>query len=530
MRIPRFLQRDEFRFGASSGVLLALASPPSVLGFLAYVGLVPLLFFLFSPQRWRSREKIHLRTLVLSFGVARHLLQLHWLVLLGDASPLTFKWALPGMLALLVLYATIPDAIVLWVATKIRERSGLQAIWWFPALWVLAEWLRGAGEMGFPWLGLAATQLRYLPMLQITGLLGELGLTLLVVWVNVLVTLTLFGLRGDFPSLGRAILNRWWAPVALLILMVTTLSYGLHTMAGLRADQRDGASLAVGLVQADVDLRDKWDPAKRDSTFVPYTRLTRRVAEEGARLVVWAETALPMDLPRQPEYLSRVRSLVRSEQVGLYAGFVERAVGEGGQLDSFNSSFYMQDDGVIAARYRKMHLLPFGERMPFQDLVPGLGSVDFGQAEWEPGAEHTIFEVDGHRFAGLICFESIFSRLGRRPVQSGAGMLVNITNDGWFGRTVLPHQHAWLSVLRATENRVPLIRVANNGVSFAVAPTGEILRSTGLFERDAFVVEVTPNPGGSFYTRHGNLTLWILLAVGCLFLLLVELVARRPGR
>ena len=109
-------------------------------------------------------------------------------------------------------------------------------------------------------------------------------------------------------------------------------------------------------------------------------------------------------------------------------------------------------------------------------------------------------------------------------------MLVNVTNDGWFGDTVLPHQHAWLSVLRATENRVPLIRVANNGVSFAAAPSGRILQRAGLFERDAFVVAVTPNPGGSFYTRHGNLTLWVLLLAGCSFLLLVELVARRDGR
>jgi apolipoprotein N-acyltransferase len=274
-------------------------------------------------------------------------------------------------------------------------------------------------------------------------------------------------------------------------------------------------------VQANVDLRDKWDPAKRDSTFVPYTAMTTAAAREGARLVIWPETALPMDLPRRPEHLGLVRDLVRESGIFLYAGFVERQVREDGRLDSFNSTFLMADDGVFIDYYRKMHLLPFGERMPFQGIMPWLGRLDFGQAEWTPGPRHTVFEVDGNRFASLICFESIFSRLGRRGVQKGAGFLVNVTNDGWFGDTLLPYQHTWLAVLRASENRVPLIRVANNGLSFYVLPSGRMVESTSLFERERFLVDVTPRPGGSFYTRYGDGTLALLIAVGALFLLVI---------
>jgi apolipoprotein N-acyltransferase len=187
----------------------------------------------------------------------------------------------------------------------------------------------------------------------------------------------------------------------------------------------------------------------------------------------------------------------------------------------------MDDAGLIRARYRKLHLLPFGERIPFQKALPFLGKLDFGQAEWTPGPEQTIFEVDGHRFANLICFESIFSGLSRSAVMRGAGFLVNMTNDGWFGDTLLPHQHSWMAVMRAAENRVPLLRCANNGLSFLVLPSGRVTEMTRLFERSSFVGTIQPRPGGSFYTRHGDGAVFLLIAAGFVFVLLA---GRRPRR
>lgn len=528
-----WIRWPEVRAGVASGVLFALAVPPSPLGFLGWIALVPLLHLLFAPARIQMGERVRLRPLVLSFGLTQHLLKLHWLMLLGEASPLTFKWAMPLLWLLLGFYALLPDLLVLWSLVRLRRRFGAQAIWWVPGIWVLAEWLRGFGEMGFPWLGLGSTQTRFLEVIQIAGLVGELGVSLLVAWVNVLIVVGIFAWRQQFPGLGRAVLGRWWAPAALLLLMGTTLAYGSGVIRSLEAEsarQRDeGRSLKVGAVQANVDLRDKWNRARRDSTFVPYTRGTIAVADSGARLVVWAETAITFDLTMGSPYGTQVRDLARREQVYVYAGFVEKQVDEAGRLQAYNSSLLLGDEGEILGRYRKMHLLPFGERMPFQGLVPALGRLDFGQAEWTPGPEQTLFDVDGHRFAGMICFESIFSRLGRSAVRRGAGFLVNITNDGWFGDTVLPHQHAWMAVMRSVENRVPLVRVANNGVSFSVRPTGRIDHFTGLFERGHFVADVTPRRGGSFYTRHGDLTLFALLGAGFALLLLIARTAVRDG-
>lgn len=528
MRLPGFLHTAEFRAGVASAILLAAASPPSPLGPLGLVCLVPMLVVLFSPARIREGSPLRVRTLAFSFGLTLHLLRTHWLVLLGEASPLTFKWALPFMLVLLAMYLTVGDWIFVWVSARLRRRQGAQAIWWVPGLWVGMEWARGLGDMGFPWLGLGTTQLGTLPFLQLAGVMGELGVSLFVVWVNVLVTVVWQSWRGEFPGLGRATLSRLWAPAGLALLLVATWSYGVATMRSLQP-RPDDPGLTVGVVQANVDLADKWDRAKRDSTFVPYTRLTRQVVDEGARLVIWAETAVPvsLDLPGAEPYVEYLRDLARSRQAYLYFGYPEHVVGDGDLLDSYNSSILMDDAGLIRDRYRKMQLLAFGERMPFQDVLPLLGRLDFGQAEWQPGPEHTVFDVDGHRFAAMICYESIFSRLARRGVERGAGFLVNITNDGWFGDTILPHQHTKMAVMRAAENRVPLLRCANNGISLAVAPTGQIVETTGLFTREAFTATIHPRPGGSFYTRHGDATVFLLLAAGGVFLLVVGWTTRR---
>jgi apolipoprotein N-acyltransferase len=521
-----FWTTPEFLAGLCSGTLYAVAVPPSPLGFLGNVALVPLLLVLFHPRRLREAQPLRLRVLILSFGLTRHLLMLHWLVLLSDAASMKFRWILlPAALVLLALYLTLWDGLGLWVCARLRRRYQAQAIWWFPVVWVVVEWARGAGELGFPWLRLAMTQLDYVPMIQLAGALGELGVSWMVAVVNVLVAVSWLALRREFPALGGAVLFRAWAPVALVLVLGGTWLYGTVTATDLEDTSGRGEGLRVGIIQGDVDLADKFDPARRDSTFIPYIQLSEEAARDGARLVVWPETAIPMDITAAPRYLVRVRGLVSRSEIFLLSGFPERQVGEEGRLLRHNSSLLMDDAGVIRARYRKMHLLPFGERMPFQGFFPLLGRLDFGQAEWDPGRERTIFEVDGQRFANLICFESIFSGPSRDAVGRGAEFLVNMSNDGWFGNTLGPYQHGLMAAMRSAENRVPTVRCANNGICFFVLPSGRVVDQTRLFERTAVVRTIYPNSGGSPYTRWGDLPLGVLLALSAA---LLAFVGRRP--
>lgn len=521
------LASEEVRAGCLSGALVALSKPPLPLGAFAWVALVPLLVVLFSSRRQREGDPLRWRWLALSFGITCHLLELHWLVLLGDASPLQPRWILPFLLILLTLYTTFTDFVVIGVLARIRSRHGNRAIWWLPAVWVLGEWSRQFGDLGFPWLGLGTSQLKMLPILQLAGVFGELGVSLFVLWVNLLAALIWMRTRGEFPRIGPTVLARMWAPATLLLLFVSVLVYGTGVVRNLDAPVPEEDQLVVGVVQANVDLYDKWDPAKRDSTFVPYTLGTEAVAAQGARLAVWAETALTYHLPSRRAEYERLARLSRETGAYILSGYVERQIDDEGRLESSNSVLLLGPDGLLHGNYRKMHLLSFGESMPFQSVIPALGRIDMGQAEWTPGTEQTLFDVDGHRFAVMICFESIFPRFGRRAVANGASFLVNVTNDGWFGDTIVPLQHGWMAAMRAAENRVPLVRVANNGVSFVADPTGRVHQMTGLFTREHYARAVTPRPEGSFYSRYGEAPLFALLASGSIFLLLV---GRREDR
>ncbi|MFH0778685.1 MAG: apolipoprotein N-acyltransferase, partial [Candidatus Eisenbacteria bacterium] len=162
----------------------------------------------------------------------------------------------------------------------------------------------------------------------------------------------------------------------------------------------------------------------------------------------------------------------------------------------------------------KIHLVPFGERIPYDDVFPILRSVDFGEADFERGKEFTVFDVGGKKFGVLVCFESIFPELVRSFTREGADFMVNITNDEWFGRSAAPYQHAYMAVFRAVENRVSVARCANTGVSMLIDPWGRVTLEGGLFTREALVGTIGIVPGGTFFTRHGFLLLWPIVAVG----------------
>jgi apolipoprotein N-acyltransferase len=182
----------------------------------------------------------------------------------------------------------------------------------------------------------------------------------------------------------------------------------------------------------------------------------------------------------------------------------------------YNSAFLILPNEGLAASYAKSHLVPFGERFPYKEKIPFLKEVDFGEGEWTPGADSVIFRTTLADFSCLICFESIFPEISRTQVGQGAKFMVNITNDGWFGRSGAARQHADMSVFRAVEQRRAIARCANSGISMFVMPTGRVISRTGLFEQAILQAEVPLTSGSTFYQRHGDifvLALSLLLAL-----------------
>ena len=224
--------------------------------------------------------------------------------------------------------------------------------------------------------------------------------------------------------------------------------------------------------------------------------------------MVWAETAIPAYVRYDRELMDWVRDLARDQKILIYTGFPDAQREADGTVSKFNSSGLFNRQGMLVDRYAKYHLLPIGEAMPFTRHLPFLAKIDVGQAEWAPGAPPQVInlpdDVGPFPFSGLICFESILGRLARESVRQGSGCLIVLTNDGWFGKTAGPVQHAALARMRSAECGVPLIRCANNGISLVTDERGRVLDSLPLGRAGLVAADLKPGTGGTLFVRLGN--------------------------
>lgn len=497
-----------------AGVMATVAMPPfSGTGWLV----IPALTMLFAVLRHAERPAL----LGWLFGVAHQLTLLHWLFQLGPEAPIASRVLVPVMAGAAILYCSLYYLLFGWLAGRAaRLGVGLLAA---PLLWTLVEMLRTAGELGFPWClsGMAWLQTPLYPLAAVGGeqALGAASAFL----AAALVAAFEQGVARD----GRP------AATALALGLAALAMWGWLGSSG-RGSEGDPQRLPVrtAVIQADVALSDKWAKGRLDSTTVPYTALTEAAVDAGAEFVVWAETSVPAYLLYERRLLDWARGLADSNDVHLFVGFPDANAAPDGGRRKTNASGLFGPDGYLLDRYHKHHLLPFGERVPFQSVLPALGELDFGQAEWHAGDRPHPISVpvapnQGLSFGALICFESIFGSLGRHAVAEGADVLVNITNDGWFGRTAGPVQHAAMARMRAAECGVPVVRCANNGISYVTDPRGRVMQRLELGERGLIVTDLMPGAGDTPYVRGGAVPLAIALGVWTLVVAAMLMRRRR---
>jgi apolipoprotein N-acyltransferase len=239
--------------------------------------------------------------------------------------------------------------------------------------------------------------------------------------------------------------------------------------------------------------------------------------EGNTQLVVWPETATPFYFLAHPDMSMRLIRGVRSMDTPLLFG--SPAYGyEGGELRHYNRAYLLDGRGTVSGYYDKVHLVPFGEYVPWKRMLFFVNTLVEAAGDFASGKQATPLELDPARIGVLICYEGIFPELSRSVVRAGANILVNITNDAWFGRSSAPYQHFSMAVLRTVEQRVPMVRCANTGVSSLIDKRGCIVDTTRLFEETA--VSGTLHLGGeqTVYCRFGDWFAWSCLAVavfGC---------------
>ena len=495
-----------------SGLLLALAfpcHPQHPLEFLfnsswVFVALVPILWQLdgdgFKPAFYRGWLA----------GFLFNLLTLYWVAHTQGGGA-----AVVGATGLLAAYLGLFVGAFAGLQNILVARWGKRSLWAAPFLWTATEYLISLGELGFPWLLLGHSQAAFPSLIQYASWTGVYGVSFWIATVNLLVASTLLD--------GR---RRRMSALALFGALLLPYAHGQLTI-----DDRENAALdtvRVAVVQPNVSRREKWGPAGLQHSFDTLETLTRSAGEGDPDLVVWPETALPCYLGLRPDCDSRLASFV--EEVG--APVLTGASGYDRQRrEPYNSAFYYAPGRSTVQTYSKMHLVPFGERTPFRDSIPFLRDIDWtaltgdlGPAEFARGDSATLFQNLRAPFGVLICFESVFPDLARRSVRAGARLLVNITNDSWFGPTAGPYQHAQLAVLRAIENRVSIARSANTGISMFIDPFGRTHDATEIFTRTFALRDLPVRSGETFYTRNGDLFahLTLLAAIAVVILAVAQ--------
>ncbi len=490
-----------------SGVLLSLSFPKPSLSGLAYVALVPLLFALMRPTRRLPAFVCGMLT-----GLVFYLGTIYWLTLTMENYGGIPRWLSLLILFALSCYLALFHGIFAW-GTARMHRARLPLVIGAPLLWVALEYARAHLLTGFPWALLGYTQYRHPLVLQVSDITGVYGVSFLIVMVQVAFAgvLGVVMRRGD----ARAVLLPAGAAIACL---VVTLAYGAYRLDQIRALE-PSTLLRVGVVQGNIEQEEKWDPIFRDEILAIHTRLSREAAQEAPDLIIWPEASVPFYFLAERAYQSRLLTLIDDLGIALLFGSPDTRIHDGKQ-HFYNSAFLVAPGGELQGRYDKMHLVPFGEYVPLRRALFFVHPIIDWIGDMTPGRDVSVMKAGNGTLGTPICYEIILPHLVRRFVAAGANVVATLTNDDWFGRSAAPYQHFSMAVLRAVENRVPVVRSANTGISGVIVPDGTIVKQTEMFVEDVFVAHLPLLPTQpSFYTRFGDLFAWICAAGAALCLM-----------
>jgi apolipoprotein N-acyltransferase len=455
-----------------SGGGFALAFPEPDLGFLAWVTLVPL----YLAARHRSPRAAF--SLGYVWGIAAYGGVLWWISAFGPA-----VWA--GMVMLVAIFPALAVLTINWVE---RDHDGPWIFLWIAVVWTAAEFLRSQGPLGFPWALLGASQHRTTSLIQVASVTGIYGVTFLVALVNA----TLYVLLTR-----RAVLV---AVCATGLVLVATMLWGERLVR-----QSVPATFVAAAVQPNFPTRPGVGSATVERDLTDLRVLTHDAASRGAALIVWPETASPVDVLGPNGALGTIRSWAQADRVSVIATSLERG--------RTNSAFSVVPSGALTGRYDKVRLVPFAE------------------AGEQPGRAQTLLPTPQARVGVMICFESSFPEIARGAVRQGANLLAVTTNDAWFGGRTAPAQHAALAPFRAVEEGRYLIRAANQGISAIIDPRGRTVVALPLGERGVLTARVAPLDGLTVYGRIGDAFGWgvTLLTVALVLPRALAFVAEEVG-
>lgn len=516
-----------------TAIMLGVSYPPIPTGVLAAFAFIPF-FLLFSSIENYGQA---FRYSYLTFFIL-NILTLYW------AGGFTHAKDLYLMVAGVLLLVAHPLFFLLAIVPFmfIRKQFGFKiAVFLFPWIWVMFEYLHSLSEWAFPWLVLGNTQTYDLYAIQFASVTGVYGISFWLLWLNV-ISFILFSKLAlkEFP-----VASKQTAGYVLILLLLYFLPkvHGYMVLQNAENESPDTTtSIRVALIQPNIDPFEKWtDSAERQ--LIIHQEMTAEAATFNPDLVIWSETAIPFYIlqPHNQKYFHSIKTQSDTSGYALISGFPDveyylenqltptsyKTDRFGNKYNSWNSSLLLQPHTDSVQKYSKIKLVPFAERVPWSDVLSFMNAMywNFGLGGWAIGEDTTVFHFKTRNgtpvsCSNLICYESIYPGFTAEFVRKGAQFLTIITNDSWWGNTSGAYQHKQYAVLRAIENRRWIARCANGGISCIIDSYGRIHQSSGLYTQQILYGSIVPHNDLSFYSRHGD---WF--AESCLFISLFALMA-----
>ena len=500
--------RSGYLLAIVAGLLLALAFPKFGIAGAAWVAPALLLF----AARGKNGADVFRAGYV--GGLVFWLVSLYWLLLMPAVGFPILAWLA------LSAYVALFFGAWLWIISnfKFPISDWLGRVRWTlfgAAAWVALEWLRGWLISGFPWSFLGASQFKLVPLIQIAAVTGVFGISFIVVWLS----LALYAAAEMIVS-NPSKRHVWQAEIILPLTATVLLFVGGMFVANRETPVEK--TLHIVCVQPSVPQTLIWSPTEDEKRFAELLAVSKHALTNGTDLLVWPESGVPMF----DDVYTAVSRFAQSNHVAiLFNG--DDAEFRTDATNFFNSAFLIQPDGKCAGVYHKQKLVIFGEYVPLAHWLPFLKYLTPIEGGWTPGDKPVVFAGENYTAAPLICFEDVFSGTTRAAAAAGPDLLINLTNDGWFGESAEQWQHLANAVFRAVENGVSLVRCSNNGITGWIDAHGrmqQIFRTPAGSEYGAGVITLeiplpAQKPTPTFYQRHGDWFAWVcaVVALGAWF-------------
>ncbi len=467
-----------------SGALTYLSFERFSLFPLAWISLSIPIYILISKKRYPF-------LIGFSWAFSFYTISLYWLVnVMSNYGNLSLFLSIIFFLILVIALSSLFGLIFFSINSVINSFPSLEFIT-PPLFWVSLEYILTFLLTGFPWNLMGYSQIHFIPIIQLSSITGVYGISFLIIFFN--------------SSIAKSLKSRdfkWLIPS--LILFIICLFYGIYLID--KGFKKEG-SLRIAVVQGNTSMDDELfrNANLLEKKFLDYLEMTKKAINQNARLVIWPETSVPI-LFRYDIRKGIIFELSRNTNTFILASFTDWREGK-----FYNSVFLISPSNSISSVYDKIHLVPFGEYVPFKKIFGFFESITKEVGDYTPGSQIVLHSIDKIKFGSPICYEIIFPYMVRRFVKEGAQFLVTVSNDGWFGRSDAPYQHFSIASMRCVENRRYLLRATSTGVSGIVDPFGRVLKKIDLGKMEFAIEDIYPINEKTFYSKYGD-----ILAKSCL--------------